>query len=425
MLQHIKKRIESLAKSIEHRAMVIVPGAGYVYRNLDVDFPFRQFSDFAYLSEWYYPESWWLLRKEGDAVQVVLCCQDSDPTIERWEGRRLTPEAIVDLGHADEVIYRQALEPLLKQWLSEVPTVYFPFEKKMQVEALLTDVLDDSNRRPNRPKAYLDITPLLGIKRLYKSDDEIELIRSACQISSKAHECLMQQVKYKTHEYQLSSLFRDVCFQAGSEHLAYESIVASGENTSILHYRTCRDSIEPKGLILVDAGCEWRGYASDITRTYPANGQFSSPQRDIYEIVLEAQRAVIDIIKPGIGFDELHKKAVSVMSQGVKDMGILSGTSYTIKDLFFHGVSHWLGRDVHDPCPYTDASNKPIKLEPGMVLTVEPGLYISKELEEISDAFHSTSVRIEDDVVVTQTGSEILSQDCHKTIDEIEDIMNS
>ena len=425
MLQHIKKRIESLAQSIEHRAMVIVPGAGYVYRNLDVDFPFRQFSDFAYLSEWYYPESWWLLRKEGDDVQVVLCCQDSDPAIERWEGKRLTPEAIVALGHADEVIYRQALEPLLKQWLSEVPTVYFPFEKKTQVEALLTDVLDDSNRRPVRPRAYLDVSPILGAQRLYKSEDEIKHMRHACQISAKAHESLMRQVKHKTHEYQLSSLFRDVCFQAGSEHLAYESIVASGENACILHYRTCRDAIDPNGLILVDAGCEWQGYASDITRTFPANGRFSSEQRDIYQIVLEAQQAVIDLVKPGVGFDALHRKANEVMSQGIQNLGILSSTSYDIKDLFFHGVSHWLGRDVHDPCPYSDQESHPMVLQPGMVITVEPGLYISNQLKEISPDYHSIGVRIEDDVLVTEQGSDVLSKDCCKTIDAIEDIMNS
>ena len=423
MLQHIKNRVESLAHTIENNAMAIVPGATHVYRNMDVDYPFRQFSDFAYLTEWYYPDAWWLLKKEGSDVRVVLCCQDSDPEIERWEGRRLKPDAILDQGHADEVIYRSELTSLLKQWLTEVTTVYFPFEKKVQVESMLNSVLDDSHRRPVRPKAYLDLSPILGAKRLYKSEHEIELMRQACQISTKAHESLMRQVKDKTHEYQLSSLFRDVCFQAGSEHLAYESIVASGENACILHYRTCRDAIDPNGLILVDAGCEWQGYASDITRTFPANGQFSSEQRDIYQIVLEAQQAVIDLVKPGVGFDALHRKAGEIMSQGIHDLGILSNTSYDIKDLFFHGVSHWLGRDVHDPCPYSDQDNHPMTLQPGMVITVEPGLYISNQLKEISPNYHSIGIRIEDDVLVTEQGSDVLSKDCCKTIEAIEDIM--
>lgn len=425
MLEHIEKRIQGLEKLLPDNTVVLVPGAPIVYRNLDVDFPFRQYSDFAYLTDWYYPDAWWLLRKQGRDVKVILCCQDLDPNIERWEGRRLSSDAIIALGHADEVIHRCALEPLLKEWLSVTETVYYPFEKKGIVETLLNSVIDQSQRRPLKPKAYFDLSPILGSKRLIKSNDEIERMRQACIISGKAHECLMQQVKNKTHEYQLSSLFRDVCFQSGSEHLAYESIVASGENACILHYRTCRDEFSQNDLILVDAGCEWQGYASDITRTFPVSGQFSSAQRDIYAIVLDAQKAVIDMIKPGVAFDSLQRKANEVMSQGIKDSGMLAKTPYTIKDLFFHGVSHWLGRDVHDPCPYLDENNQPMKLAAGMVLTVEPGLYIASHLDHMPASFRGLGIRIEDDVLVTKDGSDVLSKDCCKTIDAIEDIMKT
>lgn len=424
MLASIEKRIHHLTTMLDDQAVVVLPGASHIYRNMDVDFPFRQFSDFAYLTEWHYPDAWWILRKKGDQAEAVLCCQDADPVTERWEGRRLTPEAIVGLGHAETVIYQSELINTLSQWLQDTNTLYYPFERQVTIDVLLKSVLDHSKRRPSKPHIYKDLSQILGRMRLIKSDEEITLMKHACQISSQAHVALMAQTASKDYEYQLSSIFRDACYQLGAEHLAYESIVASGENASILHYRTCRDPIDTKGLILVDAGCEWQGYASDITRTFPASGKFSPQQRDIYTVVLNTQQAIIDAIKPGLAFNELHQIAIKAMSDGVSDLGLLSSTPYGLNDLFFHGVSHWLGRDVHDPCPYVNDEKASMILKPGMVLTVEPGLYLSNELKALDPLYHSISVRIEDDVVVTDAGCDVLSQDCPKTIDAIEDIMS-
>lgn len=424
MLAYLEKRIEAVLSELDDDALILLPGGHHVYRNLDVDYPFRQNSDFAYLTDWYQPDAWLVVIKNKHEARSILICPDKAPEIERWEGMRATPEAIKTAGHAAAVLTNTAFIAQLPAWLKACRHLYVPFNNTAPIKTLLAQVTG-SEQYPRHINVVSNVSSILAKNRLIKAPEEIDCMRQAANISAAAHIKLMQSVKEVTHEYQLSSIFRDHCYQLGCEHLAYESIVASGDNACILHYRTCRDAINPNGLVLVDAGGEWSGYASDITRTFPANGRFSMAQRTIYNMVLRAQQAVIAMIKPGVAFNMLQQEAKKTLQQDLDALGLFKGTEWSVDDVYFHGVSHWLGRDVHDPGPYLNQDGSAVKLLPGMVLTVEPGLYFARHLLGPEDAYAGIGIRIEDDVLVTETGCEVLSAACPKTIEEIEDIMGS
>ena len=426
MRDEIRSRIKALSKKANHDALIIIDGASHKLRNHDVTYTFYQSSDFMYLSGWLQPNAR-LLIYVGDDVQSTLFCEPSNAEIERWEGVRLSPDEILAKGHADKVLTTDEYDAHLKKLLTKAKHIYFPFSAFDQYNDLISNYLNEiAGKRVSRITPTInDLNTLVGPLRLIKSNQEIERMRHAAEISAKAHMMLMQEAKAGLKEYQLAADFEYYCKYHGCPHLAYDSIVASGKNACILHYTSTLDTLKEGDLILVDAGGEYQGYASDISRTFPVSGRFSEAQKSLYNVVLDAQSQVIKAIKPGVTIPYLQSVAKKYLFEGLKALGMIQNFKEShISHYYFHGVSHWLGLDVHDACPYLGEDEKPLVLEPGMTLTVEPGLYFGDHLDTVHSDFHHLGIRIEDDIVVTEDGADVLSKDCPKQTHEIEEIMS-
>tara|TARA_A100001015_G_scaffold315218_1_gene426536 strand:+ start:4152 stop:5441 length:1290 start_codon:yes stop_codon:yes gene_type:complete len=422
-----KKRIDAFAQKALPNSVLVLQGAKRVMRNHDVEYPFYQNSHFYYLTGWDAPDAYLIVQIDSKGCACSqLFVEPNNPEAESWQGKRLSPQEILAMGVFDSAFPNTTFNEKLKQAISDAHHVYYPFVDLNQTVDLInatTRLLAAGRVRKNNPD-HIDANILLGIMRLYKSEHEIALMQQAADISSKAHISVMQMAKQGLYEYQLAAQFKHYCEFNGCQHLAYDSIVASGKNACVLHYVTCQDQIHSDDLVLIDAGGAYKGYASDITRTFPVSGKFNGAQSDIYTCVLNTQKAVIDAIKPGVLIHELQALAQKKLFDGLVDLQILKRNDFKqITNYYFHGVSHWLGLDVHDQCPYLDEHKKPIKLAPGMVITVEPGLYFGRQLETIPHDYHNIGIRIEDDVLITDKGSTVLSKACPKELDEIEGIM--
>lgn len=393
-------------------------------RSHDTEFPFRQDSDFAYLTGFLEPDCVAVLTTAHPEHRFVLFVRPRDLEKETWNGRRAGVEgALRDYG-ADATFAIDELDAKLPGYLEGAGTVFFTpgldrdFNTRM--EGWLSTLRRSRARNGKGPVSRTEHGGVVHEMRLIKSDEEIALLRRACEISSEAHNAALAQVRPGMREYEIEALINYVFRARGAHAPGYNSIVAGGENATILHYTENDMELKDGSLLLIDAGAEYAGYTADITRTFPVGTKFTKDQRAVYDIVLAAQLAAIASVKPGTRFDDVHRTALDVLVGGLVQLGVLEGDPAELiaqkgfQPFYMHRTSHWLGLDVHDAGLYVDGDGKSRVLEPGMVLTVEPGLYFGDGILEYDPRWRGIGVRIEDDVLVTASGHDVLSRDAIK-----------
>jgi len=431
-----KRRRRALGATMTPGSIALIPAAAESVRNRDVYYPFRQDSDFFYLTGFPEPEALAVLaprRKEGE---LVLFCRARDPEKELWEGKRAGVEGAKEYFGADEAHPITELDETLPKLLENRERVYYPAGEDPELDRRLMDwvkvVRAKVRSGVHAPTELVSLEQLLAEQRLVKSKAEIKVMRRAARISADAHRRVMRMCRHGMWEYQLEAEFVHACTTQGGRSQAYPPIVGSGANACVLHYVDNHHQLKDGDLVLIDAGCELDGYASDITRTFPVNGSFTDPQRELYELVLSAQEAVIEKAVPGARWNELHNSAVRTLTTGLAELGILPGGKKAVpklikdekyKPYFMHRTGHWLGMDVHDVGDYKD-DGKWRALVPGMVLTVEPGLYIPADRTEVPARYRNIGIRIEDDVLITAEGNEVLSARAPKSVDDVESWMS-
>ncbi len=431
-MKEFAARRDQLLASIG-RGAVLVSSAPVAIRNRDVEHSYRQDSDFYYLSGFAEPQSALLLTTEHDEHRFVLFVRPRARDREIWDGPRAGVEgALSDFG-ADAAYPIDELAKRLPDYLGTVETLHVSLGQDPGFDKMLFDVLNGlrrgARRGTNAPHTLVDPTAHLHELRLRKGAAEIEAMRRASQITEEAHLRAMKVARPGKREYEIEAELLHVFRKHGSERPAYDSIVGSGPNATVLHYRAANRPLGEGELVLIDAGCEYDYYASDVTRTFPANGKFSAEQRAIYEIVLRAQKDALALVRPGVTLTELHERAVRTLTEGLRDVGLLEGEVDALieekkyEPFYMHRTSHWLGMDVHDVGRYFVAEEER-KLEKGFVLTVEPGLYIAQDAENVDERWRGIGVRIEDDVHVTQSGCEVLTAGVPKEIDDVEAACN-
>jgi Xaa-Pro aminopeptidase len=409
--------------------VAVFASAPLAVRNRDVEHPYRQDSDLFYLTGLDEPESVLVLTNQHEEHRAVLFVRPKKREREIWDGPRAGVEGAVEAFGADAAFPIDELAKRLPDYLGNVDRLHYRLAQNEQADAQLFDCLNLLRRGGRRgitaPETIIDTSVHLHEMRLRKSKDELATMRRAAEITREAHLRAMQIARPGMHEYEIDAELLHIFRKHGSERPAYESIVGSGPNATILHYRAGDRVMNDGELLLIDAGCELGYYASDVTRTFPVNGQFSDEQRAVYEVVLHAQKAGIDSVKPGTTLEALHEGTVRSITEGLVDIGLLEGDVDALiegkkhEPFYMHRTSHWLGMDVHDVGRYyIDGAHRP--LEPGFVLTVEPGIYIAADAEGVDERWRGIGVRIEDDVVVTQQGNEVLTSDIPKEIDDVE-----
>ncbi|MGB5325141.1 MAG: Xaa-Pro aminopeptidase [Pseudomonadales bacterium] len=423
------RRRRNLMAQMEPNSIAILPSASPVMRNRDTEYRFRQDSDFYYLTGFAEPGAVLVLVPGRRHGECVFFCRERDPERELWDGYREGPEGVVDNYGADDAFPIGDIDDILPGLLEGRDRVYYAMGKRPEFDRQVMDwlnVLRSNSRAGSHPPGeFLDLDHLLHDMRLYKSAAELRVMRAAASIAAEAHMRAMQACEPGMLEYQLEAEYQYVFGRRGAPRSAYSSIVGAGANACVLHYVENNAPIRDGDLVLVDAGCELNCYASDITRTFPANGQFSKPQQALYEIVLEAQRQAIALSVPGRHWNDPHDATVSVITQGLVDLGLLKGELHELieteayRDFYMHRAGHWLGIDVHDVGDYKVHDAWRV-LEPGMVLTVEPGIYVAQNNTRVAAKWRGIGIRIEDDVALTKTGNEVLSKDACKTVRDIE-----
>lgn len=413
-------------------AIAIIPGASLQTRSNDTEYPFRQHSDFYYLTGFNEPDACLVLAPHADC-QVQLFCQAKDPQQEVWHGRRLgTAAAVATLG-VDVAYDADDLDAHLLHLFDGVELVFTDHDNQAftaHCQELAVELRQQARRGVYPPSQWQHLSPWLHAQRLRKSESEIAVMREAARISVDAHKRAMRFAAPGRFEYQVAAELEHEFVMQGAAAAAYGTICGSGDNACILHYTENSAVMRDGDLLLIDAGAEYQGYAADITRTFPVNGRFSDDQRALYEWVLKAQEAALATVKPGSTLERAHEAAAFVITEGLVALGILQGKvnahwqQASYRRFFIHGLGHWLGLDVHDvgQAPQTD---KVLPFEPGMVITVEPGVYIPVDAEDIDPRWRGLGIRIEDDVVITADGYENLTDEVPKTVAEIEAWMQS
>ena len=411
--------------------VAIIPTAPEAIRNRDSHYPFRFDSYFYYLTGFKEPEAV-LFVVAGKSPKTILFCRDKDIAREIWDGFRYGPAAAMEAFEFDEAYSIHQLEEFASQLLANQTQLFYSLGADAawdsKVSAWLSHLRTQARTGVSAPDQIFDVHKLLDEMRLYKSAFEVELMHRSANIAAAAHQRAMQFTKPGMMEYQVEAEFLHEFYRRGSQSPAYTSIVAGGANACTLHYNANNTQLRDGDLLLIDAGCELDGYASDITRTFPVNGKFSPAQKDLYELVLAAQAAAIEKVAPGQHWNAPHEAALAVLAQGFVDFGLCAGTvdavieSGSYRQFYMHRTGHWLGLDVHDAGEYKDAAGEWRQLEPGMALTVEPGCYV-RPADNVPEAFWNIGIRIEDDAIVTPTGCEIITKAAPKTVSEIEDLM--
>ena len=428
-----KARRKRLMDMIGSDSIAIIPTASVYIRNRDVEFPFRPDSDFFYLNAYPEPEAVAVLIPDRADGEFILFCRDKDIEMETWHGRRAGLEGALKIYGADDAFPIEDMDDILPGLIEGHERIFYNMGSDQnfdqRVLGWVNQIKAKSRSGVVAPDEFISLNHFLHDMRLYKSRHEIKLMKKAAKISAAAHKRVIAYCKPGMYEYQLESELLHEFMQQGSRAPAYPSIVGSGENTCILHYTENKDEVMDGDLLLIDAGAEYEGYASDITRTFPANGKFSKAQRQAYDLVLKAQLAAIEQVRPGNHWNDPHDAAVRVLTEGMVELGILKGdVDELIKDhvytkYYMHRTGHWIGMDVHDVGDYK-VDNDWRMLEPGMVLTIEPGLYMPAESKGLAKKWWNIGIRIEDDVLVTKDGYEVLSKDVPKSADDIEALMH-
>ncbi len=426
------RRRKNLMGMMDKHTIAIVPGGREVTRSRDTEYPFRQNSDLFYLTGFEEPDAVLVLvpgRRQG---QVVLFCRERDPDMELWNGYRLGPEGAVAYLGVDDAFPIDDLDEILPGLIEGTQRIYYSmghddvFDQRVMGWVNQIRALVRTGAAP--PADFTDLAFLLHEQRLIKSAAEVRVMRKAGEISAAAHVRAMQECQPGRYEYHLEAAIQHTFAEHGARFPAYNSIVGSGANACVLHYTENASKMRAGDLVLIDAGCEYQGYAADITRTFPVSGQFSAEQRAIYDLVLEAQRAAIAKVRPGNTWNQPHDATVRVITRGLIKLGLLRGKERELikaeayREFYMHRAGHWLGLDVHDVGEYR-VDGRWRQLEPGMVLTIEPGIYIAADNTKAPKRWRGIGVRIEDDVVVTEQGCDVLTADVPKRADEIEALM--
>jgi Xaa-Pro aminopeptidase len=413
-----------------NEGVAIVANGPEILRNRDSHYPYRFDSYFHYLTAFPEPEAVCVMLA-GKEPRSILFCRDKDEEREIWHGYRYGPLAAKDAFGFDEAHSLTELDTMLPELLAGQPRLAYTVgdhpDWDARVMGWLKAVRAKTRTGVTAPEEIIDLRRWLDEMRLIKDASELDIMRRAGAISSAAHRRAMARARPGKYEYEIEAELLHEFVRSGARHPAYSSIVAGGANACVLHYVENTSQLKDGDLLLIDAGCELEGYASDITRTFPVNGKFSGEQKAVYDIVLDAQLVAIDAVKPGAHWNAPHEAALRVLTQGMIDLKLLSGEvdglieQEAYKRFYMHRTGHWLGRDVHDAGEYKQRGEWRA-LQPGMVLTVEPGFYI-RPADDVPGLFHNIGIRIEDDVAVTETGREVLTS-APKQVADIEAVMS-
>ena len=421
MIQEIeyKKRRDKILKKLEKNSVGVLFSAKYQTRSNDTEYPFRQDSNFYYLTGFKEDNSSIIFVKDKKKTKVILFVSKKDKEQELWNGKRLGEKEAKKRFLVDEIYTSDMFESKLKEYLIKSQTLYFDFTLDYSKVKIL-------KRYAKQLSTHKNIAIDINEMRLIKSNSEIDLIKKAINITKEAHHKAIKFSKINKNEYELLSEIEHTFKVNGAYSDAYTSIVACGNNANTLHYVDNNKPLMDNELILVDAGCEYEYYASDITRTIPVNGQYTPAQKEIYNLVLGCEEYIIKKIKPNVKRTKLQKKAAKFLTKGMLRLGILKGDLNKLikkekyKKYYPHGIGHWMGLDVHDTAPYKGKDGKEIKLQAGMVLTIEPGIYIDKDDKSVPKKYRGIGIRIEDDILVTRNGFENLSSAIVKNINDVE-----
>lgn len=426
------RRRAALLQQLPQKSVALVSASHLKTRNRDAEYAFRQDSDFYYLTGFNEPDALLLLipgRAEGE---FVLFCPPRDPQMEIWTGYRAGPEGCVRNFGADQAFALEELEQQMPRLLDGVHRLYYALGSDealdTRVRGWLNQVRAQSRQGAQAPEELVLLDNLLHEQRLFKSAAELDVMRRAAEISAEAHCRAMRLSRPGLYEYQLEAEITGYCMQKGARFQAYSPIVGGGANGCILHYIDNSAELKDGDLVLIDAGCELDNYASDITRTFPVNGRFSPQQRALYQLVLDTQLACIKAMQPGVPWNRIHDLSVELLTEGLIELGLLQGERDALieagayRRFYMHRIGHWLGMDVHDVGQYKlDGEWRP--LEPGMVMTIEPGLYVAPDDDSVAPEWRGIGIRIEDDVLVTEQGPDVLTAAVPKTIADIEALM--
>ncbi|NNP68720.1 Xaa-Pro aminopeptidase [Acinetobacter sp. Ac_5812] len=428
-----KQRRDLLAKKIGSNSIAIIATRAEMYRNRDADYKYRADSSFYYLTGFAEPEAVAVIETfaEGEEYSYSLFCRERDREMEIWHGYRAGIDGAIEIYDADEAYAIDLLDEEIIEKLLNKQRLYYRIGQQAEFDARVSQWIQKADAEQRRgsaaPAELIQLDRIVDEMRLKKSAQEIELMQIASNISAEAHTRAMHTVKPEMMEYALEAELNYIFGKNGCVP-SYNSIVGGGENACILHYVENNKPLKDGDLVLIDAACEYEFYASDITRTFPVNGKFSPEQKALYNIVLDAQLAAIDATRIGNHYKYPHQVAVKILTQGLVDLGLMSGDvdelieSETFRQFFMHGTGHWLGMDVHDVGAYKSGEDWRA-YEVGMVVTVEPGLYVAPDDETVDARWRGIGIRIEDDIVVTENGPLVLTKNVVKTVEEIESLM--
>ena len=431
----IRPQLEKFMQQIGKEAVAIISAAHEVTRAYDTEFKFHQDPDFYYLTGFPEPDAIAVISPGNKRNPYTLFVRPRDPEMETWYGRRAGVEGAREKYGANKALPIEKFESELPKLLNGHEKLYYRFGVDNKLDQTILHYLSGQRFRRLKtaypPHTIIDPTLIIGEMRLHKTPEEIEIMQRAADIAAEAHILAMQSVKPGMNESQVESLLEAYMRDKGASGVPYNSIIAGGENACILHYVENNMPLRDGDLILVDAGAEYQGYASDITRTFPVNGRFTQPQRDIYDAVLDVQIRCVEATKKGTTIKERQDLSIQLLTEKMLELGILKGKTEEIIEkkeymkFYMHGVGHYLGLDVHDAGRYfTDQRAKNSRpFAPGMVLTVEPGIYVPPDAKDVPDKYRGIGVRIEDDVLVTEDGNINLTAKCPKHAEEIEEIM--
>ncbi len=421
-----KARRAEVAKRMEDNSILILSSSKLVSRNNDTTFPFRQDSNFFYLTGFQEPDSVLLVHSDG---RSILFCREKNPDLEKWDGFMWGPAAAQENFGFDEAHDINLIDEILPNLIRGHKTLNALIGKNLNFDANITNWINSANSM-ERHQGNIDLKNFsnqLGSMRLIKDETEISLIRKSCEIAAVSHKAVMQKAKVGMSEYDLETMYMNEFKVNGSREASYTPIIAGGARACILHYIDNDQQIEDGELVLVDAGCEYGMYASDITRTYPINGQFTGEQKAVYDVVLEAHNAACHAAKVGNPCTDPQKISEKSLSQGLKDIGLLDGSLDEILDkklfreFYYHKIGHWMGLDVHDDCPYA-VDGKEILFQENMVMTIEPGVYVN-DTANVDDRWKGIGIRIENDILITSDGYENLTAKVPVETEEIEQLM--
>ncbi|HEX8559510.1 MAG TPA: Xaa-Pro aminopeptidase [Pyrinomonadaceae bacterium] len=427
-----RPQLAEFMRRMEPGSVAIIPAARQVTRSHDTEYRFRQDSDFYYLTGFREPDALAVVAP-GREKPFTLFVRPRDREKEIWNGRRAGVEGAREAYGADEAFAVEEFDSKLAELLDGARSLYYRLgagnpELDQALIRQLSRMRMMGRRGVRPPQTIIDPGALIHEMRLVKSDDEIALMQRSADIASEGHREAMRAARPGMREYEIDALVEYVFRRGGAAAPAYNSIVGSGANATILHYVDNDAELRDGDMLLIDAGAEYEGFASDITRTFPVNGRFTRAQRDLYQLVLDCQEECIRMVTPGVTLEAMHQRSVEILTEGMVRLGLLKGDPGKLveeeqyKKFYMHRLGHYLGMDVHDAGAY-HLDGQPRPVEAGMVMTVEPGLYVAEDAEDIPDEYRGVGIRIEDDVLVTAEGYRVLTDKAPKQVEEIEALM--